>query len=157
MSCGPSARREIRNKLRQSEERLRVRSTLRTVDGQIVDGRHGADGVADPALVGAVVGPVDGPYGHAPVAHREGGPVVPPQEPPPLQPLPADDGARGLAAEVGGAQVFDQDGRGAADDGAGYRCWSGDRTNTEEGRKESVKLFLLDTTRCVFRLNDQEK
>lgn len=105
-----------------------------TVDGEVVDRCHGADRVADPALVGTVIGTVHGLYKHGLVAHGEGGPVIRLEELTALPPFPGDDGARGHAAEAGGAQIFDQGGCGAVDDGSGNRSC---RDNSAERRHES--------------------
>lgn len=101
---------------------------------------------------------MNGLYGHAFIAHREGGPVVGLQWPTPLQPLPGDDGARGLTAEVGGAQVFDQDGRGAADDGSSYGCWSTDSAAPNKRREEATcEAIFVQHNHIVFCLNNHEK
>lgn len=85
---------------------------------------HGADWVADSALVGALAGAVNRLYEHGPVAHGEADPGARAERPTILHPHSGADGAGGLAAEVGGAFIFDQDGFGAADDGFGHQLWS---------------------------------
>lgn len=106
----------------------------------MVGRRHAADWVAEPALVAAVVGAVDRLHGHGLIACREGCSVVCSEEPAALRPFSGNDGAWGHAAQVGGAQAFDQDGCRALDDGSSYRRWGGagqhesfNKTNTPWG------------------------
>lgn len=85
---------------------------------------HRADWVADPTLVGAVVGAVDRLYEHCPVVHGEADSATRTEGLAIFHPHSSADGAGGLAAEVGGASVFYQDGWGAADGGPSYQDWT---------------------------------
>lgn len=84
---------------------------------------HGADWVADSTLVGAVVGAVNRFYEHCPVVHGEADSVARMERPAFHHPRCGAVGVGGLAAEVGGAFVFYQDGCGAADGDSSYQRW----------------------------------
>lgn len=71
----------------------RVQSAVLTVDGEIVDRCHGADWVADSALVGAMVGTVNRLYEYSLIACREGCSVISLEELTALHPFSCDDGA----------------------------------------------------------------
>lgn len=142
-------------KLHTQSETLswRDQSTGLTVDGQVVGRRHAADWVADPALVAAMVGAVDGLHRHGLIACREFCSVVCSEEPAALRPFSCNDGAWGHAAQVGGAQAFNQDGCRALDDGSSYRRWGGQvntrvsikQTHSEGQKQGRVELNLLNS------------
>lgn len=94
-----------------------------TVDGEIISHSHAANWVADPTLEGAVVGAVNRLKEHCLVVNGQPDPVTRMERPAIFHPHLCADGAGGLAAEVGGAFIFYQDGCGAADGGFSYQCW----------------------------------
>lgn len=112
-----------------------------TVDNKIKRRSHGADRVADPTLVGAVVGAVDGLYEHGFVARGEADSVIWTEGLAVHHPLSRADGAGGLAAEVGGASIFYQDGCKAADGGSGYQhCTETIQSEIKRSTKEGERM-----------------
>lgn len=104
-----------------------------TIDGEVVGGGLLAHWVADATQVGAVVGAADRLEGQGLVAGREAEAAAWTEGVAVLHPQPSGDGAGGLAAQVGGAAAFYQDGFGAGDGGGGYRSWQ--HTVRAEGRE----------------------
>ena len=70
-----------------------------------------------------MVGAVNRLQEHRPVVYGEADSAVRVERPAVLHPHPGADGAGGLAAEVGGAFVFYQEGCGALDGGSSYQLW----------------------------------
>lgn len=124
MLCGPSAEKrravfELSLGLIVCLMREPLLAVL-TVDCEVKSRGHGADGVAELTMVGAAAGAVDRLYEHHPVVCGETHSVARLERPVVLHPHPGADGAEGLAGHVGGALVFYQDGRRAADGGSCY-------------------------------------
>lgn len=82
---------------------------------------HGADWVAGSTVVGAMVGAMNRLYENCPVVNGETDSVTCMERPAVLRPHSGADGAGGLAAEVGGAFIFYQDGCRADYGGSSYR------------------------------------
>lgn len=91
-----------------------------TVDGQVVGCGLLAHWVADETQVGAVVGAADRLEGQGVVAGREAEAAAGKEGPAVLHPQPSDDSAGGLAAQVGGAVAFYEDGLRAGDSSTAY-------------------------------------
>lgn len=94
-----------------------------TVDGEVVGGGLLAHRVADATEVRAVVGAADQLEEQGLVAGREAEAAAWTEGLAVLRPQPSGDGAGGLAAQIGGAAAFYQDGFRAGDGGASYRSW----------------------------------
>lgn len=93
-----------------------------TVDSEVVGCSLLAHWVADETQVRAVVGAADRLEGQGLIAHREAEAAARKEGPAVLHPQPSGDGAGGLAAQVGGAVAFYEDGRRAGDGSTSY--WS---------------------------------
>lgn len=91
-----------------------------TVDREVVGDSHGADRVADPTLVGAVVGAVNGLNEHGSVVDGETDSAGGTERTAILHPHSGADGARGLASKVREVFVFYQGGWWTSDVGAAY-------------------------------------
>lgn len=97
-----------------------------TVDGEVVDCSLPAHWVADETQVRAVVGATDRLEGQCLIVRREAEAAARKEASVVLHPQPSGDGAGGLAAQVGGAVAFYEDGRRAGDCSGSY--WSCNHT-----------------------------
>lgn len=93
-----------------------------TVDGEVVGCGLLAHWVADETQVRAVVGAADRLEGQGLVARREAEAAAGKESPAVLLPQPSGDVAGGLAAQVGRAVAFNEDGLRAGDGSISY--WS---------------------------------
>lgn len=115
-----------------------------TVDGQVVGCSLLAHWVADETQVRAVVGAADRLEGQGVIADREAEAAARKEGPAVLHPQPTDGSAGGLAAQVGGAVAFDEDGIRARDGSITY--WNCQHIGKpRDGEKECIKMIVMVT------------
>lgn len=128
-----------------------------TVDGEVVGGGLLAHRVADATEVRAVVGAADQLEEQGLVAGREAEAAAWTEGLAVLHPQPSGDGAGGLAAQVGRAAAFYQDGFRAGDGGASYRSWQ--HTVRAEEKLHMIIMVMITVIILVYnwvRLCDSE-